>query len=112
MDKSERAKRLQRIREIRAELQELHRLTQPTMTARAWVLYAVSGGLTVIGVVLSIPTGGTSLALSIAGGFIAMIQTGTQIQSAAESIEAERRAAILEQELQDHVDFLERFGWS
>ena len=88
---------------------ELYHETQPPATRSTIGLWFASVGLCIAGLVLTPPTGGISLVLTGAGVVLVMIDTARQIQGAARTSEQRRRAQWLEQELLDHLAFIQRF---
>jgi cytochrome c-type biogenesis protein CcmH/NrfF len=104
------SRRIRRIEAIRIELIELHHEIHPRATLSTIGLWCASVTLCIAGLVLTPPTGGISLVLSVGGVLLLMIDTARQIQSAARSSEQRQHAERLEEELRDHLAFIQRFG--
>ena len=99
-----------RILTIQQELGELHRRNPPKLTPFNIVKWVAAGSITFGGLMLAAPTGGASLLLSLGGLVIYLIDIAQLIQSGARSSEDKLRAALLEQELRDHLVRISRLG--
>jgi hypothetical protein len=103
-------RRVRRIQAIRKELAALYAETHPSPTRGTIGLWLTSVGLCVAGLLLTPPVGAIALALASGSVLLAMIDTARQIQTAARTREQRKHAERLEQELLDHLAFIQNFG--